>query len=80
MIPARLADAPVLPDECRDTWLAFLDLHRARPAGGMSAGNITYSEIDAYQRLTGSSLEPWQVRAIRAADGAFREVEAEDRS
>lgn len=78
-MPTRLANAPVLPDDCLETWRTFIALRSSCPSNGMGPGRITYSELDAYQRTTGDVLEPWQVRAIRAADGAYIAVYAEAR-
>lgn len=35
---------------------------------------ITYQEIEAYDRLTGASLEIWQVKLLRRIDDAVRQV------
>lgn len=34
----------------------------------MQANPITFQEIDAYARLTGAEIAPWEVRAIRRLD------------
>ena len=35
---------------------------------GFGIGRISYSELDAYQRVTGSAFAPWEVDAIRRID------------
>lgn len=78
VMPARLADAPALPEQCHSVWRAFVELHSSR-GGGMGPARITFSEMDAYQRTTGDALAPWEVQAIRAADSAYMAVQAEAR-
>lgn len=48
----------------------FMDLHCARPAGGMSVGAILLSEIDAWQRVFQITLSPWEVETILHLDRA----------
>jgi hypothetical protein len=80
IMPAKLADAPMLPEGCEDTWAAFVQLRSSCPSAGMGPGVISFGEVDAYQRVTGERLEPWQIAAIRAADRAYLQVSAEARS
>ena len=74
MRPPEL-DGPDLPDELAFLWGYFTELHETR-SGGMGPGPISYSEIDAWQRLTGRELPIWQVKAIKRMDRAFMQVEA----
>lgn len=39
---------------------------------GMGIGPLTYTEIEAYIRLTGAILHPWEIRALRLIDKTFR--------
>lgn len=71
--PAALADAPPLPDGCEGVWRAFTDMRASCP-NGFSLARIPYSEMDAYQRVSGVSLAPWEVRAVRAVDRVFIEA------
>ena len=80
IMPDKLANAPVLPEGCEDTWATFVQLRSSCPSAGMGPGSISYSEFDAYQRVTGERLEPWQLDAIRAADRAYLQVIAEARA
>lgn len=53
-------------------WLAavFWELHLSRQAGfGPCA--ILYSEVEAWQRLIGKRLMPWQVRLLKLLDGLY---------
>lgn len=67
----RAAEGPVLPRGAIGVWNAFAHLSAARPSGGFGPGAISFTEIEAYSRLTGHSLVPWEVEAIRALDGAY---------
>lgn len=56
--------APSLPPEVAPIWAMFCDMSAAR--GHMVP--ISYQEIEAYGRLTGAPLTPWEVEQIRALD------------
>ena len=47
-----------MPEHCEHIWRAFAEVYRPdeRPS---------YTEIEAYQRATGHSLQPWEVDVIR---------------
>lgn len=70
-VPATLANAPTLPNGCELLWRAFLQLHGRRASSGFGPTPILYSEIDAYQRVTGHGLAAWEIGAILAADDAY---------
>lgn len=72
-IPAMLKDRPVLPAECRPTWAAFCALSNRRQSGINGPSPINWLEIDAYQRVTGDTLRPWQVDAITRLDSVWLE-------
>lgn len=61
---------PDLPREGRTAWGAFRDMHTTRFTS-MGLMPISYTEIDAWQRVTGVELEPWEVDAIRALDHEY---------
>lgn len=79
-MPDKLANAPVLPEGCEETWNTFVALRSSCPSAGMGPGVISFADLDAYQRVTGDRLEPWQIGAIMAADRAYLNVAAEARS
>lgn len=51
-------------------WEAFVDLSSARQIG-MAACPITWSDIEAYRRLTFEPLSAWDVRLIKRIDNAI---------
>lgn len=63
----ELQDKPVLRAECKPAWNAFLALHRQRGIG-MAPQPISFRDMEAYQRVTGDRLMPWEVRAVQAMD------------
>lgn len=72
-------EGPKLPPDLRYLWTAFSQLHRTRQAG-MGINAITFFEIEAWSRLYGMRLDPWEVDAIRALDDAFIETHSEDKA
>lgn len=69
--PQMLLDAPRLPEGCEELWRIFTELHSCRGNAGMGPQRITYSDIDAFQRVTGTVLQPWEREAIHKADAAY---------
>jgi hypothetical protein len=67
-------NAPKLPPQCSDLWRIFLEIHRSRDGMG---GPIRFSDLHAYEQVTGLKLAPWELRAIRAADDCYLTREAE---
>lgn len=61
-----LDEVPALPRGCGRLWHDFLELHGCR-----GQGRIPYSEIQAYQAVTGRRFRPWEIGAIRAADHKY---------
>lgn len=66
-----MEDAPVLPRGLNLLWGDFIDLHSARGVGMAGPARITFTDIAAWQDVTGTRLEAWEIAAIRAADGAY---------
>jgi len=69
--PQVLLDAPACPPGCEELWRIFGELHSCRGNNGFGPTRITYSDLDAFQRVSGIVLQPWELDAIRAADRAF---------
>lgn len=67
----RLADAPRLPEGCEALWTWFNELHGSRGSNGFGPSRISFVDIDAWQRVTGLRLAPWELDAIRRADNAY---------
>ena len=69
--PDALLAAPSLPDGCEPLWTAFRDLHACRGGNGFGPGRITFTELDAFQRVTGFQLQAWEIEAIHKADAEY---------
>lgn len=74
-----LADAPVLPDGLGPLWRDFMAMHSTRSSTGFSPMRISYADLEAYQRVEGVRLAPWQVEAIKRADAAYLDHHAKTR-
>jgi hypothetical protein len=66
-----LVDAAALPAGCEELWRVFNELHACRGNYGFGPVRITYADIDAFQRVSGMRLHPWEIKAIRRADAAY---------
>jgi hypothetical protein len=69
--PKALLDAPPCPEGCEELWRAFGELHACRGSNGFGPNRITYTDLDAFQRVTGVRLARWELAAIRRADRAY---------
>lgn len=63
-----LADAPPLPGGCETLWRDFLEMHHCRGSTGFGAMRITFTDMDAWQRLRSTMLKPWEIDLIRRTD------------
>jgi hypothetical protein len=59
--------AEELPAEAAALWGAYLQLSASR-ARGFGPSAITYVEIEAWQRLQGVQLTPWELDTLTAMD------------
>lgn len=66
---------PPLPDEFAYLWNAFLRLN-ARRSVGFAIEPITFLELDAFTRLSGLRLRPWEIAILEDLDLLFRKVHA----
>jgi hypothetical protein len=62
---------PPMPPLAERAWDVFGQLSGTRASGMGGVGAITYTEMDAYQRLTGTTLTALDVALVREADAAF---------
>ena len=58
----------------------FYALNAKRQAGFSGPASLTFSDIDAWQRLTGTITRPEEIEAIMAMDSAYLEAVAEKRN
>lgn len=62
---------PPFPLSLNHIWTAFCRLN-ARRGSSFSINPISWGDIDAFVRLTGTVLLPWEVRLIEQLDDIFR--------
>lgn len=68
--PQMLLDAPPCPDGCGELWRTFCELHDCR-SWPDAPQRITFADLDAFHRVSGVKLQPWELEAIRQADAAW---------
>lgn len=66
-----IAEAPDLPDGLAPLWRDFLELHDSRGSNGWGPSRITYADLRAYSDMTGTTLEAWEIEALRKADSVW---------
>ena len=77
-LPAAIANAPALPDGCAMLWHDFIELRSMARGMGMGPVRISYNDIDAYCRVNSVRFAPWELKAIRLADGAYLAAQSKD--
>jgi hypothetical protein len=71
---------PPFPDRFASLWDAFLDLSAGRGYNGMGPNPISWPDILAWDTLTRTGLQEWEVRAIKALDAVWLRVMREGSS
>lgn len=66
-IPAELM-LPEIPRGCVGLWNTFIELHNSRANTGMGPTGISFSDLLAWQQLTGVTLSPWELETILRID------------
>lgn len=61
-------DGPALPECLAHVWAWFVELAAARQGNGFSALPLSWSDMAAWQRLTGADPSPDEVRLLRRLD------------
>jgi len=64
----RVEREPPFPVGEAELFRIFQELNAARGHNGFSYNPLSYAELDAYSRLTGRSLSPWEVRMLKRLD------------
>lgn len=59
-----------VPDVLSHVWAWFWELNASR-GGGMGPGPISFSEIDAWRRLTGADPTREEIAALREMDSTY---------
>lgn len=70
----ELVNKYVIPDALGHVWGWFTELSHARTAGFSGANPISFLEIEAWSRVTGTKLKPSEVFLLRQLDDVFLNV------
>jgi len=65
---------PPFPELMEYVWSAFISLHPARGQGFNGPLPLSFTEIAAWQQLTGSQLSIWEVGVIKKLDSIYMGV------
>lgn len=60
----------VCPKGAESVWSAFGQIGRSRPSG-FGVSPVSLVEIEAWQRLFGVTLTPWEIETIIEVDAVF---------
>jgi len=55
-------------------WSAFISLNSSRSSGFNGPAPISYEQIKAWKELTGASILPWEIEAIKRVDSQYLRV------
>lgn len=69
-LEAELA-LPPFPEALRYLWTAFVRIRRRNAGNGFGATPVTWADLDAYSRLSGMRLLPWEIEIIEQLDDAL---------
>lgn len=72
--PADYEEEPVLPDICKDVWIAFVRLQNSKVDTAEGFTPITFSEILAYSQLYEIKFDDWELHLLHIFDGIAREL------
>ena len=68
--PEQLNLVP-FPETLEFIWRDFLELNDARTSNGYTLNAISYTEIDAWNRLMNKSITAQEISIIKRLDGVF---------
>lgn len=66
----ELLVAEPLPAAARPLWRVFMSIAGQRRSGGMGPSSLTFTDVEAYQRLYGVQFTPWELDTLFAIDAA----------
>jgi hypothetical protein len=62
---------PPIPSGGERLWRIFSDLSRRRSSGWSGPERIGWQDVEAYGRVTGDPLDPWEALAVAELDDAY---------
>lgn len=67
---------PHLPPSVAHLWEMYFRIRRRKGSNGFGPVPIEWPDIDAFIRVSGTSVRPWEVRIVEAIDDAYLEQAA----
>lgn len=61
-------------------WRAFQRLSSRRSTNGFGVNALSWPDIDAFVRLSGAALEPWEIEVIEHLDGLYLAQQAKQQA
>jgi len=71
-------DSAIFPDIASHLWSVFLQLHKGRSYGMSGPNPITYDVILDWSKLSGITLEYWEVDIMQSLDNIWIETTSKD--
>jgi len=71
IMPDELANEIEMPELTAYLWRYFFELNSERSSNGMGPNRLTSTGIKDWCYLTRTSLDPWEVRAIKLLDSLW---------
>ena len=65
---------PGVPENGEYLWAWFQELSSGRGNNGFGVLPLTWADMDAWARMTGTRPEPWETAILRSMDEAFLAV------
>jgi len=59
-------------------WQDFLELHNARSSNGFGVNPISFLEIDAWARVNQITVNPADIKIIKALDNVYLKQQAKE--
>ena len=73
-------DGPECPPAAAYLWQWYMEIAAARGGSGFGPNPLSFTEIEAWSRLTGNRPGPWETGTLRAFDDAFFRIREENDS
>lgn len=65
-------ECPPFPEPLGYIWVVFNRLSARRGSNGFSLNPISWPDIDAFMRLSGFRLVPWEIQMVEELDDLYR--------
>ncbi len=66
-----------MPSALLDVWFWFQQLSRTRSSNGFGQDAISYAEVLAWSKLTGTQPDPLEIQALMAIDSVYIAMQVE---